>query len=197
MKAWSVSPTVTWQHTQGGYVDALVATGGFSGDVSTRQRGKTATLRGKSLAASLEFGVPFYAGGLTFLPQMQAVYQHLKFDDTRDVDGLRVALGSQRQWLARSGGEIRQSFEMAGGNAVQVYSKVHVAHTLNDSKKVQIGGQAFRTGQSGTVLEAGLGVDASLGKGRSVLYADFSRQCRLSSAGHQGWSANIGARVHF
>jgi len=196
LKSWAVSPTTTWQHGDGGYVDALVAAGGFKGDVSTRQRGKTATLKGKSAAASVEAGVPFNVGDFTVLPQAQAVYQHLKFDRTRDVDGIDVNLGTHKQVTLRSGGEIRKALQTRAGHAIQVYGKVHVAHTVNDSKKVDLSGD-FRTGKTGTVLETGMGVDAALAKGRGVLYADLTRQSRIGRAGHNGWSANAGVRVRF
>jgi len=201
LQVWSVSPTITWQHDgseghAGGYVDALVALGGFKGDVTTRQRGRTATLKGKSAAASVEVGVPFDVAGLTVLPQVQAVYQHLKFDRSRDVDGINVKLGSHQQLTLRGGGELRKAFQTRAGHAIQVYGKVHVAHTLEDSKKVKLSGD-FRTGKTGTVLEAGVGVDAALAKGRGVVYADVTRQNRIGRAGHNGWTANVGVRVRF
>jgi len=196
LTSWTVSPTVTWQHQDGAYVDALVAVGGFKGDVSTRQRGKTATLKGKSAAASVEVGVPFKVGEMTVLPQAQAVVQHLKFDRTRDADGINVNLGTHKQVTLRTGGEWRKALQTQAGHAIQVYGKVHVAHTLNDSKKVDLSGD-FRTGKTGTVLETGIGMDAALAKGRGVVYADLTRQNRIGRAGHNGWTANVGVRVRF
>jgi len=88
LKTWFVGPTLTWQGRQGAYVDALVVMGGFHGDVRTRQRGKTGTLKGRALAASVEVGVPYPLGeNLTVVPQVQVVAQSLKFDRMRDVDG--------------------------------------------------------------------------------------------------------------
>jgi len=196
MDVWSVSPTLTWQHANGGYVDALIAVGGFKGDVSTRQRGKTATLQGRSIDASIGAGMPVQVASLTVEPQIQAVYQRLKFNRTIDADGLTVDLGTQNQWTLRAGNEFRKRFVTKAGSAIRVSGKLHLVHTPNDRKKARLGDR-FRLGKSGTVVEAGLGVDAALAGGKTMIYADVTRQQRSSRAGHQGWSANLGVKVRF
>jgi len=196
MKAWSIAPTVTWQNTHGTYVDALLAFGGFHGDVSTRQRGKTATLKGKSLAASLEAGVSFKLGGVDVVPQVQAVYQRLKFDRTRDVDGFAVDVGTQHQWTLRAGTEVRRVFQDKS-NPLQVYAKVHVAHTPGKEGRARMGQRELPVSKAGSALETGLGVDATLNKGRTVLYADVTRQNRIGRRGYQGWTMNAGVRIQF
>jgi len=196
MDVWSIGPTLTWQHAGGGYVDALMAVGGFKGDVSTRQRGKTATLQGHSIDAAVEAGMPISVGDLTVEPQIQAVYQRLKFNRTIDVDALPVDLGTQHQWTLRAGSEFRKRFVTQTGSAIRVYGTLHVAHTLNDHKTVRLD-QRFQLGKSGTAVQAGLGVDAALKDGNTLIHANVTREQRLSRAGHRGWSANVGVKVRF
>jgi len=196
MNLWAVSPTLTWQHASGGYVDALVSYGGFKGDVATSARGKTATLQGTSIAASIEAGMPMQLADLTVEPQIQAVWQRLKFDRKRDVDGFPIDLGTLDEWTLRAGGEIRKIFHTSAGSTIRGYGKLHVAHTVNDKRKVWLG-DTFQVGKSGTVVQAGLGVDAALAGGKTVVYADVTRQQRVSHAGHQGWAANLGVKIRF
>jgi len=195
MDVWSVSPTFTWQRADGAYVDALVSTGQFKGDIANRN-GITTTLEGKSHAASVEAGVPFPLAGFTVEPQLQTVYQRLKFDNTRDADGVAVQLGTLTQWTVRTGAKVGTVFEAPAGGSVQFYGKAHVAHHFGDGKKVRLSDR-FRLGKSGTVLETGLGIAATFAQGHATVYADVTRQTRIGRAGHQGWSANLGARVRF
>jgi len=200
LTTWFAGPTLTWQGRQGAYVDAVVAVGGFHGDVQTRQRGKTGTLKGRALAASVEVGVPYPLGeNLTVVPQVQAVAQSLKFDRMRDVDGFVADLGRQNQWMLRAGGEIRKIFSsaVAATDSTQVYAKLHLAHTPGKAARASMGNTTFRVKQVGSALETGLGIDATLNKGKMMIYADVTRQTRVGHTGSQGWTMNLGARIRF
>jgi len=59
MDTWVVMPYVNWQHDSGAYVDTVVSYGTFKGTVTTAARGRTATLQGTRMAASVEVGRPF------------------------------------------------------------------------------------------------------------------------------------------
>jgi len=196
LDTWSISPTLTWQHGSGIYVDTVLSAGRFKGDVSTHLRGKTATLKGQSAVASVETGLPLTMSGLTVEPQMQIVYQHLKFDPTRDVDNFTVALGSVKQWTLRAGGEVRTSLATVAGNPISLYGKLHLAQTLDNGKTVWLGDD-FTLGKSGATLDGGLGLDAVWLGGRMSLYGELTRQQRVSRAGHEGWVANLGVKVRF
>ncbi|EJF97951.1 outer membrane autotransporter barrel domain-containing protein, partial [Bartonella vinsonii subsp. arupensis Pm136co] len=76
---WSVTAYGGIQHDAGCYVDGLLSYGLFKGDVVTLARGKTATLKGKPLSASVTAGKMFMIGDESFVvdPQVQVVYQHL------------------------------------------------------------------------------------------------------------------------
>jgi len=199
MRAWFVAPTFTWQHVNGGYVDVIAAYGHFHGDVATRTLGKTARLAGKRVAASIEAGAPLAMGSLTVQPQAQVVYQRLMFDATRARDlgsGFPVDLGSPAQWILRSGAEIRKTFSTAAGGAIQLVGKLHAAHPFGDGAKVWLG-QDFHLGQTGTTLEIGVGLNAVLAGGHTVVYAEMNRQNRTGSAGYQGWTGDLGVRIQF
>jgi len=140
--------------------------------------------------------MPIAVAGVTVTPQVQASWQRLKFDRARDADGVAVALGTLTQWRVRAGGQVGKVFDTPTGTSIQLYGKAHLAHHLGDGEKVHLA-QDFRLGKSGTMLETGVGLEANFAQNRAAVYADLTRQTRLSRAGHQGWSANVGVRVRF
>jgi len=197
MMVWSVSPTATWQSNSDAYIDALVAFGKFRGDVSTRDHDKTATLQGKSLAISIETGIPIRVNQFKLVPHAQVVVQRLNFKRTRDIDGFDVNLGVQTQVTLRAGSEIRRVWETAKGDVVQVFTKVRVAHTPGKQGSIRAGNNTLMVSKAGIALEAGLGFNATLNKGHTLIYADVTHENRLGRRGYQGWTLNAGVRVHF
>jgi len=199
MRVWSLAPTLTWQHTNGSYVDVVAAHGRFAGDVATRTLGKTAKLTGKRAALSIEAGTPLPMATLTVQPQAQVVYQRLAFDATHARDlgsGFPVNLGRLDQWTLRGGAEVRKTFTTKAGGSIQVIGNLHLAHTRGDGESVWLG-QDFRLSRMGTTVEAGVAVHAMLAGGRTVVHAEISRQNRASRAGYQGWAGNLGVRIKF
>jgi len=189
---WTISPYLSWQSAGGAYVDATISQGGFKGNVSTVQRGRTARLKGSSQALSLGSGFPFVLGKVTLEPQVQLVWQRLEFDGATDVDGFLVHLGTMTQSTARAGAEM--SF---GGGAVRAYGRAYFAHTFNDGQLAWLG-DTFQVGRMGNALETSFGFDSSLGTGRRVsLYGDIGHQTRIGGVGHQGWAANLGVKARF
>jgi len=188
---WTISPYLSWQSAGGAYVDATISQGGFKGNVSTMQRGRTARLKGSSQAFSLGSGFPFVLGKVILEPQVQLVWQRLEFDRASDVDGFQVHLGTMTQSTARAGAEM--SF---GGSAVRMYGRAHFSHTFSDGQRAWLG-DTFQVGRMGNALETSLGFDSSLGTGRVSLYGDIGHQTRIGGAGHQGWAANIGVKARF
>ncbi len=69
-------------------MDGVVSYGLFKGDVLTLARGKVVALKGKQFSDSLTSGRTFATGykGVVFDPQIQVVYQHLQFNQARDID---------------------------------------------------------------------------------------------------------------
>jgi len=195
---WSISPTLTYAHENGGYVDVIVSYGGFKGGVSTDQRGRTATLAGKSLNGSIEAGMPLVqtSQGWVVEPQAQLIYQQLRFDDAQDIDGFAVELGNLEQWTVKAGGEIKKSLlDDAKPYDVLLYGAFHLAHTVSSSRQIWLGDN-FDVARFGTHLEATIGLHANFSN-NLALYGDVMWMGALGSAGNSGLGLNSGLKITF
>ncbi|WP_330167979.1 autotransporter outer membrane beta-barrel domain-containing protein [Bartonella grahamii] len=195
---WSVAAYGGMQHDAGFYVDGLVSYGFFKGDVLTTARGKTATLKGKPLSASLTAGKTFMVGedGFVFDPQVQVVYQYLQFNKARDVDGFDIDLGKLHQWVGRVGGRLTKMLVATDeAKVVSFYGKLHLAHGFEGKQFVHFK-DSFQLGSFGSSLETGLGFNAQLSQ-NFALYGDLVYQHKLTKAGFSGTSFSGGLRYHF
>ncbi|WP_375707415.1 autotransporter outer membrane beta-barrel domain-containing protein [Bartonella sp. AA1HLJMS] len=195
---WSVTAYGGMQHDAGFYVDGLVSYGLFKGDVLTTARGKTATLKGFPLSASLTAGKTFMVGedGFVFDPQVQVVYQYLQFNKVRDVDGFDIDLGKLHQWVGRVGGRLTKRLVVTDeAQVVSFYGKLHLAHGFEGKQFVHFK-DAFQLGAFGSSLETGLGFNAQLSQ-KFALYGDLVYQHKLTKAGFSGTSFSGGLRYHF
>ncbi|WP_375646493.1 autotransporter outer membrane beta-barrel domain-containing protein [Bartonella sp. TT29SHDZB] len=195
---WSVTAYGGMQHDAGFYVDGLVSYGFFKGDVLTTARGKTATLKGNPLSASLTAGKTFMVGenGFVFDPQVQVVYQYLQFNKVRDVDGFDIDLGKLHQWIGRIGGRLTKRLVATDeAQVISFYGKLHLAHGFEGKQFVHFK-DAFQLGAFGSSLETGLGFNAQLSQ-KFALYGDLVYQHKLTKAGFSGTSFSGGLRYHF
>ncbi|WP_455478061.1 autotransporter outer membrane beta-barrel domain-containing protein [Bartonella sp. B10] len=195
---WSVTAYGSMQHDVGFYVDGLLSYGLFKGDVLTLARGKTATLKGNPLSASLTGGQSFAAGyeGLVFDPQVQVVYQHLQFDKVSDVDNFDIEMGNLDQWVVRVGGRLTKTHtQLEGARDVSFYGKLNLVHDFGKKQTVHFK-DAFQLGSFGSSLEAGLGVNMKLSS-KFTLHGDFIYQHKLSKAGFSGTTVSGGLRYQF
>ncbi|WP_375678781.1 MULTISPECIES: autotransporter outer membrane beta-barrel domain-containing protein [unclassified Bartonella] len=195
---WSVTAYGGMLHDAGFYVDGLVSYGLFKGDVLTTARGKTATLKGNPLSASLTAGKTFMVGenGFVFDPQVQVVYQYLQFNKVRDVDGFDIDLGKLHQWIGRIGGRLTKRLVATDeAQVVSFYGKLHLAHGFEGKQFVHFK-DAFQLGAFGSSLETGLGFNAQLSQ-NFALYGDLVYQHKLTKAGFSGTSFSGGLRYHF
>ncbi|WP_273723977.1 autotransporter outer membrane beta-barrel domain-containing protein [Bartonella sp. AU18XJBT] len=195
---WSVTAYGGMQHDAGFYVDGLASYGLFKGDVLTTARGKTATLKGNPLSASLTAGKTFIVGedGFVFDPQVQVVYQYLQFNKVRDVDGFDIELGKLHQWIGRVGGRLTKRLVATDkAQVVSFYGKLHLAHGFEGKQFVHFK-DAFQLGSFGSSLETGLGFNAQLSQS-FALYGDLVYQHKLTKAGFSGTSFSGGLRYHF
>ncbi len=195
---WSVTAYGGMQHDAGFYVDGLVSYGFFKGDVLTTARGKTATLKGNPLSASLTAGKTFMVGedGFVFDPQVQVVYQYLQFNKVRDVDGFDIDLGKLHQWIGRVGGRLTKRLVATDeAQVISFYGKLHLAHGFEGKQFVHFK-DAFQLGAFGSSLETGLGFNAQLSQ-KFALYGDLVYQHKLTKAGFSGTSFSGGLRYHF
>jgi len=197
LDVWNVAPYMSWQHNSGFYVDAVIAYGGFKGDVSTSWRGRAAQLKGHGYTASFEAGMPFTlpVEGLTFEPQAQILYQRLSFDSARDIDGFPIDIGNPDQWTVRLGGQLSKDFVTSAGSNIALYGKFNVIHSFDDNNHIWLGDN-FQSGRFGTHLETGVGINAAL-FGKASLYGDLTWAERVSSAGSSGITLNGGFKAKF
>ncbi len=195
---WTATAYGSLQHDTGFYVDGLLSYGLFKGDVFTLARGKTATLKANPLSVSLIGGQTLATGyeGFVFDPQVQVVYQHLKFNKARDIDGFDIEMGKLDQWVARVGGRLSKTLTVSeGGKPVSFYGKLYFAHGFGGKKSVQFK-DAFQLGAFGSSLETGLGVNAQLSQ-KFALHGDLVYQHKLTKAGFSGISFSGGVRYQF
>ncbi|PIT68847.1 autotransporter outer membrane beta-barrel domain-containing protein [Bartonella tribocorum] len=195
---WSVAAYGGVQHDTGFYVDGLVSYSFFKGDVVTTARGKTATLKGNPLSASLTAGKTFMVGedGFVFDPQVQVVYQYLPFNKVRDVDGFDIELGKLHQWVGRVGGRLTKMLVATDeAQVISFYGKLYLAHGFERKQFVHFK-DAFQLGAFGSSLETGLGFNAQLSQ-NFALHGDLGYQHKLTKAGFSGTSFSGGLRYHF
>ncbi|WP_406604167.1 autotransporter outer membrane beta-barrel domain-containing protein [Bartonella gliris] len=195
---WSVTAYGGMQHDAGFYVNGLFSYGLLKGDVSTLARGKTATLKSNPLSASLTAGKAFKIGHncLVFDPQIQVIYQNLRFDKASDIDGFDIEMGKPEQWVMRVGGRLTKTLPVSKeGRVVSLNGKLHITRGFGEKQFVHLG-DSFQLGAFGSSLEAGLGFNAQLSP-KFVLYGDATYQQRLSKAGFSGTSFSGGLRYRF
>ncbi|AGF74891.1 autotransporter [Bartonella australis AUST/NH1] len=195
---WSAAVYGSLQHNTGFYVNGLLSYGLFEGDVSTDARGKTASIKGKPLSASLTSGKAFAveSGGLVFDPQVQLIYQRIFFDKARDIDNFDIDIGQPEQWTMRVGGRLSKRLKFAEkARSASLYGKAYFSNSFKDRQFASFGDD-FQLGALGSSLEAGAGVHAQLSS-KLALYGDLSYQHRLTSAGFSGMNFSGGLRYHF
>ncbi|WP_455476364.1 autotransporter family protein [Bartonella sp. B17] len=195
---WMLTAYGSMQHDGGAYVNGLVSYGLFQGDVFTRARGKTATLKGHPLSVSVIAGKALMVGssGLVFDPQVQVVYQHLQFNHAHDIDNFAIKLGNLEQWVTRVGGRLTKTLSAKeDARVLSFYGKLHFAHGFGDNQTVHFK-DAFQLGAFGSSLEAGLGFHAQL-LPKLTLNGDLMYQHKLTKAGFSGATFSGGLRYQF
>ncbi|WP_409360962.1 autotransporter outer membrane beta-barrel domain-containing protein [Bartonella heixiaziensis] len=195
---WTATAYGSMQHDAGFYVDGLFSYGLLKGDVLTLARGKTATLKSHPLSASLTVGKAFMTGhkGFVFDPQIQIVYQNLRFDKASDVDGFDIEMKKPDQWVMRVGGRLTKTLAASEeGRVVSFNGKLHFTHGFGEKQTVHFK-DAFQLGAFGSSLEAGLGVNARLSS-KFAFHGDLVYQHKLTKAGFSGVSFSGGLRYQF
>ncbi|MCZ2159078.1 autotransporter outer membrane beta-barrel domain-containing protein [Bartonella sp. 220] len=186
------------QHDTGFYLDGLLSYGLFQGDVLTLARGKTTTLKGNPLSASLIGGKAFMTGdkSLIFDPQVQVIYQNLQFDKASDIDGFDIEMGKPDQWVVRVGGRLTKTLAASEkGHVFSFNGKLHLVHSFGKKQFVHFK-DAFQLGAFGSSLDAGLGFNAQLSPKFSV-HGNVAYQHQLSKAGFSGMYFSGGLRYRF
>ncbi|WP_375656238.1 autotransporter outer membrane beta-barrel domain-containing protein [Bartonella sp. MR63HLJHH] len=195
---WTATVYGSMQHDVGFYVDGLLSYGLFKGDVLTTARGKTATLKGNPLSVSLMSGQKIATGyeGVVFDPQVQVVYQHLQFNEARDIDNFNIEMDKLDQLVVRMGGRLMKTLTASEKDRdVSFYGKIHFSHDFGKERAVRFK-DSFQLGAFGSSLEAGLGLNARLSQ-KVALHGDLVYQHKLSKGGFSGISFSGGLRYRF
>lgn len=195
---WTATAYGTVQQDEGFYVDGLFSYGFFKGDVLTLAKGKTATLKGNSLSASITSGKSIMTGhkGLVFDPQIQVMYQKLRFDKTSDVDEFDVDMGKLGKWIMRTGVRLTKTLStLQAGRIVSFTGKMHFVRGFGGSQSVHFEDD-FQLGDFGSFLETGLGFNAQLSS-KFAFHGDVTYQHQLGKAGVSGMSFSSSIRYRF
>ncbi|WP_338070267.1 MULTISPECIES: autotransporter outer membrane beta-barrel domain-containing protein [Bartonella] len=195
---WSITAYGSMQHDTGFYIDGLFSYSLFKGDVQTKARGKTTTLKGAPLSVSVIAGNSFMSRhkGLIFDPQVQVVYQNLRFDRASDIDGFDVEMGKLDQWVMRVDGRFSKTLAaFEEGQVVSFSGKLYLTNNFGGKQRVQFGDE-FQLEAFGSSLETGMGLNAQLSS-NFALHGDVTYQHRLSKAGFSGMIFSGGLRYHF
>jgi len=159
-----------WTHIGAGgwYTDTIVIGSTLTIKPSSND-GISPTTHGRSIAGSIEAGVPFpLAEGLSIEPQAQVIWQHVAIDDLND--GISsVAFTNPNAVAARLG--VRLTGWVQGlGATWQPYAGVNLWRYFNASSHVTFGGTTDIPAQSSsTIADIAAGVAVNLSTRGSVL----------------------------
>lgn len=195
---WTITAYGSMQHDTGFYMDGLFSYGLFNGNILTRERGKTAALRGKPLSFSLTAGKTFRIGCRCFIfePQVQFVYQNLQFHNTRDIDNLNIDMRRPDHWGMRIGGNLTKTLTLTkNAQVLSFYGTLHFVRNFDDKQFVYFK-DAFQLGSFGSSLEAGLGVYSQLSP-KITFHSDLIYKHKFTKAGFSGTHFSGGLSYHF
>ncbi|PTR33847.1 outer membrane autotransporter protein [Luteibacter sp. OK325] len=195
MSAW-----ITWQQGNGLWVDGVLGSTSYSGDVGTDLRGAdVGRVRANGWTMSVETGMPFALGNdWTVEPRFQLKHQSLNFRDFTDGDGLDVRLGTAKQTSATLGGRIMRT----ANRVFMPYANLDLTHTSNGDPNADVSSadwdlsQRFGSGRVGNAYKVAAGAVSQLSEHVQV-YGEGTYQHFVGSYGMQGWAGNVGIRVTF
>ncbi|UNF45022.1 autotransporter outer membrane beta-barrel domain-containing protein [Bartonella krasnovii] len=195
---WTITAYGSMQHNTGLYIDGLFSYGLFKGNIFTRERGKTAALRGKPLSFSLTAGKTFMIGCRCFIfePQIQFVYQNLQFHNTHDIDNLNIDMRRPDHWGMRIGGHLTKTLTlMKDAQVLSFYGTLHLVRNFDDKQFVYFK-DAFQLGSFGSSLEAGFGVYSQLST-KITFHSDLIYKHKFTKSGFSGTHFSGGLSYHF
>ncbi|WP_273789422.1 autotransporter outer membrane beta-barrel domain-containing protein [Bartonella sp. ML70XJBT] len=195
---WTITAYGSMQHNTGLYIDGLFSYGLFNGNVLTRERGKTAALRGKPLSFSLTAGKTFMISCRCFIfePQVQFVYQNLQFHNTRDIDNLNIDMRRPDHWGMRIGGHLTKTLTlMKDAQVLSLYGTFHFVRNFDDKQFVYFK-DAFQLDSFGSSLEAGFGVYSQLST-KITFHSDLIYKHKFTKSGFSGMHFSGGLSYHF
>jgi outer membrane autotransporter protein len=195
-----VSAWMTWQHGSGLWVDGVLGSTRYHGDIGTDLRGaEVGRVRAQGWTMSIETGMPFALGNeWTVEPRFQLQHQQLTFRDFTDGDGLDVHLGTAKLTSATVGGRITRT----ANRVFMPYASLDLTHTSGGDPTATISNadwaiaQGFATGRLGNAYSLAAGAVSQLGK-HVQIYGQGTYQHSVGGYGVRGWAGNVGVRVTF
>ena len=199
-RANGMSGWITWQHGSGLWVDGVVGSTRYRGDVGTDLRGAdVGRVRANGWSMSVEVGKPFALGNeWTIEPRFQLKHQSLNFRDFTDSDGLDVKLGTAKQTSTTFGGRIART----ANPIFMPYATLDLIHTSNGDPKADVSNadwdisERFGSGRVGNAYRAAAGATSQLSE-HVQIYGEGTYRHFVGSYGMQGWAGNVGIRVTF
>ncbi|WP_170843695.1 autotransporter outer membrane beta-barrel domain-containing protein [Luteibacter sp. UNCMF331Sha3.1] len=199
-RANGVSAWITWQHGGGLWVDGVIGSTRYRGDVGTDLRGSdVGRVRANGWTMSVEAGMPMALGGdWTVEPRFQLKHQALNFRNFTDGDGLLVRLGTAKQTSARIGAQVSRKTNVR----FMPYASLDLTHTSHGDPGVDVSSadwhvaERFGSGRVGNAYRVAAGAVSQLTDHVQV-YGQGTYQHFVGSYGMRGWAGNLGVRVTF
>jgi outer membrane autotransporter protein len=187
--------------TRGGYLDAVVQATRYSGSASAGP--VRLPTRGEGYIASLETGYPFNLplahGSFVLAPQLQLIWQQVRFDRSQDAAGA-VAVGSTRGVTGRLGVSGTWQLQAAGHVQWSPYVALDYWHDPRAQSTVTFAGKdslPLEAAASRVVFSAGLKARVS---DRFSVFAAGGYERSTGDVQHQkrsSVSANLGLQFHW
>ncbi|GLQ51594.1 autotransporter outer membrane beta-barrel domain-containing protein [Dyella flava] len=198
--AHGVSAWMTWQQSNGFYVDAVLGGERYQGSVSTAIRGSdVAQIRAGGWTASVETGYPFALGGGWWIePQLQVKRQSLSFDPFQDADNLATQIRVAGSTRARAGIRVSKTDNLR----FSPYVRVDFTNTRGGGSTATVSSEAwdvsgsFRSGRLGNTVRAGAGASSQFLPYLS-LYGEADYLHATTDYGMRGWEVNLALRFEF
>jgi outer membrane autotransporter protein len=195
-----LSGWITWQQGNGLWVDGVIGSTRYQGDVGTDLRGgDVGRIHANGWTMSVEVGKPFALGNeWTVEPRFQLKHQSLNFRDFTDGDGLDVRLGTAKQTSATVGGRITRT----ANPVFMPYANLDLTHTSNGDPSADVSSadwdlsERFGSGRVGNSYRVAGGAVSQLSDHVQV-YGEGTYQHFVGSYGMRGWAGNVGVRVTF
>lgn len=193
-EGYGVGADLTWTTAGGGYVDAQLQASWFDSDLSSSLLGARADgVAGDGVAAALEAGLGFAAGGLRLTPQVQVRYAKVDFDSFTDAFGAVVTADASESLVVRAGFGVDYAFASGGG----LYAAADVSHEFSDGTRVDVAGVAMVSRLPRTWAGLAAGGTYGWGDGRYTLYGEVSGDASVSDGGSYDVAGSAGFRVRF
>jgi serine protease autotransporter len=196
----TLSTLLAWQHDAGMSLALPLGYSRFSGDVTTRLRGKVASPAAESWHVGLDIEKTWRMGNHQLGPAASVLYQHLHIDSLRDADDASVAWHLSHAPQYAAGVNYRYQCEFCLAQQLQFGSTLRYIHRPGGKNQTLIGDglqqAAFSAGQGGDSVQLTADVGLHL-TDNLKLTGQLQRQRRISREGMDDWGITGGAEFTF